>query len=76
MLERARAEANFDRQKTLRRMADEGLLELGAGRGFARQKRFRSGSRVYCVCIDNGALEALLDRTATPSCPPCEVEPC
>lgn len=78
VLERALTEANFDRQKTLRRMADEGLLELGSGRGFTRQKRFRSGSRVYCVCIDNEALEALLDNAgaARPASPSYEVEPC
>lgn len=77
VLERALAEANFDRQKTLRRMADEGLLELGSGRGFTRQKRFRNGSRLYCVCIDNEALEALLERTAARAVSPsCEVEPC
>lgn len=77
VLERALTEANFDRQKTLRRMADEGLLELGAGRGFTRQKRFRGGSRVYCACIDNEALEALLERTAARVVSPsCEVEPC
>lgn len=78
VLERALTEANFDRQKTLRRMADEGLLELGSGRGFTRQKRFRSGSRVYCVCIDNEALEALLEDAgaARPVSPSCEVEPC
>lgn len=75
-LERALTEANFDRQKTLRRMADEGLLELGSGRGFTRQKRFRSGRRVHCVPIDNEALEALLERTLAPSLPPSEVEPC
>lgn len=75
-LERALTEANFDRQKTLRRIADEGLLELGSGRDFTRQKRFRSGSQVYCVPIDNGALEALLERTPAPSLPPSEVEPC
>lgn len=77
VLERALTEANFDRQKTLRRMADEGLLELGSGCGFTRQKRFRSGSRVYCVCIDNEALEAMLDAgAARPAPPSCEVEPC
>lgn len=75
-LERALTETKFDRRKTLRRMADEGLLELGSGRGFTRQKRFLSGSQVYCVPIDNEALEALLERTAAPSLPPSEVEPC
>jgi hypothetical protein len=71
VLDRALADANFDRQKTLRRMADEGLLVEGRGRGFTRQKRF-GDTRVYCVCIDNQALEALLDRAAgaAPSVPP------
>ena len=70
VLDRALADANFDRQKTLRRMADEGLLVEGRGRGFTRQKRF-GDTRVYCVCIDNQALEALLDRAAgaAPSVP-------
>lgn len=63
MLDQALAGANFDRQKTLRRMADEGVLEGPAGRGFTRQKRF-GDSCVYCVCIDNAALEALLERAA------------
>ena len=62
VLDRALAEADFDRQKTLRRMADEGILLRGAGRGFARQKRFSNGSRVYCVCIDNEALDTMLDH--------------
>ncbi len=57
------AGANFDRQKTLRRMADEGVLLPGSGRGFTRQKRF-GDSRVYCVCVDNAALEAMLERSA------------
>ena len=63
VLDRALAEANFDRQKTLRRMADEGVLVAGSGRGFTRQRRF-DGSRVYCVCIGNAALEAVLERAA------------
>lgn len=63
VLDQALAGANFDRQKTLLRMADEGVLEGPAGRGFTRQKRF-GDSRVYCVCIDNAALEALLERAA------------
>ncbi len=66
VLERALAEANYDRTKTLRRMADEGLLEIPpTARGFTCQRRVRGGSRVYCVCIDNGALEALLERATT-----------
>lgn len=61
-LDRALSEANFDRQKTLRRMAEEGLLVLGSGRGYARQRRFGDGTRVYCVAIDNEALAEFLDR--------------
>ena len=78
VLDRALAEANFDRQKTLRRMADEGVLLTGSGRGFTRQKRFSSGSRVYCVCIDNDRLEALLEvPTDEPAgLPSCGVVPC
>lgn len=73
VLDRALTDANFDRQKTLRRMADEGVLLTDSGRGFTRQKRFASGSRVYCVCIDNDRLEALLevptdDAADLPSC--------
>ena len=78
VLDQALASANFDRQKTLRRMADESVLEGPAGRGFTRQKRF-GDTRVYCVCIDNQALEALLDRAAgaAPSVPPSQGEsPC
>ena len=63
VLDQALAGANFDRQKTLRRMADEGVLLPGSGRGFTRQKRF-GDSRVYCVCVDNAAMEGLLERSA------------
>lgn len=63
VLDKALSDANFDRQKTLRRMADEGVLAAGSGRGFTRQKRF-DDVRIYCVCIDNAALEALLERAA------------
>jgi hypothetical protein len=53
----------FDRQKTLRRMDEEGLLVRGgSGRRFTRQRRIRGGSRIWCVCIDNTALEAFLAR--------------
>ena len=80
VLERALADANFDRQKTLRRMADEGLLVLaGSGRGFTRQRRFSNGSRVYCVCIDNSALEELLSGSTddvSAVLASCEVVPC
>ncbi|WP_448983485.1 DUF927 domain-containing protein [Olsenella uli] len=59
VLTRALAAENFDRQKTLRRMADEGLLVL-AGHGFTRLRRIRGGGRVWCVCVDGSALEAFL----------------
>lgn len=65
VLERALAQQNFDRQKTLRRMSDEGLLvTTGGGRRFTRQRRVRGGSRVWCVCIDGDRMEELLGRTA------------
>ncbi len=72
VLDQALAGANFDRQKTLRRMADEGVLLPGSGRGFTRQKRF-GDSCVYCVCIDNAALEALLERAAGGVPGPCRL---
>ena len=66
VLERALTDAGYDRQKTLRRMADEGLLiRPESGRGFTMQRRVRGGSRVYCVCIDQVAMEAMLERVAT-----------
>lgn len=65
VLDRALASANFDRSKTLRRMDEEGLLVCDSGHRYTKQKRFRSSGRVYCVCIDNEALEAFLERTAT-----------
>ena len=78
VLDQALATAGFDRQKTLRRMADEDVLLTGSGRGFTRQKRF-GDARVYCVCVDNAALEALLERAAgsAPSISPaCGKQPC
>ena len=77
VLDKALADANFDRAKTLRRMADEGIIEAGGGRGFTRQRRFGSGSRIYCICIDNGKLEEILSQAAnTPVLASCEVAPC
>ncbi len=70
VLESALKGAGFDRTKTLRRMADEGLLVLPEGRGgFTRQRRFGPANRIYCVCIDNGALTAFLERHATAKAP-------
>ena len=65
VLDRALLGANFDWQKTLRRMAEEGLLVCDSRHRYTKQKRFRSNGRVYCVCIDNEALEAFLERAAT-----------
>lgn len=65
VLERALAGGNFDRQKTLGCMAEEGLLVCDSGHRYTKQKRFRSNGRVYCVCIDNEALEVFLERAAT-----------
>ncbi len=62
VLEKALRDVGYDRQKTLRRMADEGVLELtGSCNGFTKQKRI-DGERIYCVCIDQVALEAVLER--------------
>ena len=62
VLDRALADAGFDRQKTLRRMDDEGALALGgSGRGYTRQRRF-GGIRVRCLVIDGPALEAAIAR--------------
>lgn len=65
VLDRALAGANYDRAKTLRRMEEEGLLVCDSGHRYTKQKRFRNAGRVYCVCIDNEALEAFLERAAT-----------
>jgi hypothetical protein len=73
VLETALARANFDCQKTLRRMSDEGLLVVtDHGRRFTRQRRLRSGGRIWCVCIDYAAVEELLghsDGDASPMSP-------
>lgn len=68
VLTRALAAENFDRQKTLRRMADEGLLVL-ASHGFTRLRRIRGGERVWCVCVDGDALEAFLSDAGMGSSP-------
>ena len=44
-------------------MDEEGILVRDSGHRYTRQKRFRNAGRVYCVCIDNEALEAFLDRS-------------
>lgn len=70
VLDRALAQENYDRQKTLRRMADEGLLvTTSGGRRFTRQRRIKGGNRIWSVCIDNDAMVALLDRAMAPPAP-------
>lgn len=61
-LDRALEAESYDRQKTLHRMDDEGVLVMGSGRRFTMQRRFKGGTRRYCVCIDNTRLEEPLDR--------------
>ena len=77
VLERALADAGYDRQKTLRRMADEGVLDVAGSGGFTRQRRI-GGNRIYCVCIDQVALEAVLERSTDAACVSvsCEGAPC
>jgi hypothetical protein len=61
VLEKALDGENYDRQKTLRRMDDEGLLvNGGSGKRFTRQRRHQGRGRIWCVCIDNDALAAFL----------------
>jgi hypothetical protein len=62
VLDKALEAENYDRQKTLRRMDDEGVLVTGSGKRFTMQRRLKGGTRRYCVCIDNARLEELLDR--------------
>ena len=69
-MRRRKAQENYDRQKTLRRMADEGLLvTTSGGRRFTRQRRIKGGNRIWSVCIDNDAMVALLDRAMAPPAP-------
>lgn len=60
VLSEALDRANYDRQKTLRRMVDEKIVLPGT-RGLTRQRRFRNKQRVYCICIDNVSLEKFLE---------------
>lgn len=62
VLDSALEAEGYDRQKTLRRMDDEGVLLRGSGKRFTVQRRLKGGTRRYCVCIDNARLEGLLDR--------------
>lgn len=41
------------------------MFVCDSGHRYTKQKRFRNAGRVYCVCIDNEALEAFLERAAT-----------
>jgi hypothetical protein len=75
VLERALEAENYDRQKTLRRMNDEGVLVTGSGKRFTMQRRLKGGARRYCVCIDNARLEELLDRSAGGAPAPSAGEP-
>jgi hypothetical protein len=62
VLDKALEAENYDRQKTLRHMDDEGALAMGSVKRFTMQRRLKGGTRRYCVCIDNARLEVLLDR--------------
>ena len=64
VLDSALEAEGYDRQKTLRRMGDEGVLLRGSGKRVTVQRRLKGGMRRYCVCIDNARLEGLLDRGA------------
>ncbi|MGI6535088.1 MAG: hypothetical protein ACOX12_01525 [Eggerthellaceae bacterium] len=76
VLEKALDGENFDRQKTLRRMDEEGLLvKGGSGKRFTRLRRFKGGGRVWCVCIDNDALAAFLERVDGGTGGRCDVRP-
>ena len=46
-------------------MSEEGLPVCDAGHRYTTQKRFRNAGRVCYACIDNEALEAFLERSAT-----------
>lgn len=61
--DRALAAANFDRHKTLRRMAEEGLLDMDSGHRHTKQRHFKDAGRSCCVFVDNVALKACLERS-------------
>jgi len=73
VLSEALDRANFDRQKTLRRMADEGIVICG-GHGYTVQRRIGTGVRMYCVCIDNEVLTQFLS-SPTPLAGASSLEP-
>ena len=61
--DRALAAANFDRHKTLRRVAEEGLLDMDSGHRHTKQRHFKDAGRSCCVFVDNVALKACLERS-------------
>lgn len=60
--EKAMVVGGFDRDKTLRRMRDEGITQT-TGRSLMKQKRM-NGGKPYCVVIDEAALYAFLEAPA------------
>lgn len=59
VFERAMAEAGYDRDKTLRRMRAEGIIQT-SGKSLMKQKRM-NGGKPYCVVIDEHALYKFLE---------------
>lgn len=60
--EKAMAAGGYDRDKTLRRMRDEGITQT-TGRSLMKQKRM-NGGKPYCVVIDEEALYRFLEAPA------------
>lgn len=59
--DRAMEQGGYDRDKTLRRMRDEGITQT-TGRSYLKQKRM-NGGKPYCVVIDEAALYAFLENS-------------
>lgn len=59
VFERAMGEAGYDRDKTLRRMRAEGIIQT-SGKSLMKQKRM-NGGKPYCVVIDEKELYRFLD---------------
>lgn len=57
--EKAMSEAGYDRDKTLRRMRAEGIIQT-SGKSLMKQKRM-NGGKPYCVVIDEAALYGFLE---------------
>jgi hypothetical protein len=55
-------QGGFDRDKTLRRMRREGIIQT-SGKSFMKQKRM-DGGKPYCVVIDDAALYKFLEGPA------------